>query len=285
MALTTTANVKEFLRISGSGDDTLIGNLITRAQAAIETYCDRAFDEATYREWINGRNEEPLPLDHYPVSSVKRVAYGVQTAFTVSATTSTDLRATVEVQDAKIVLSRFASDGTETATDVTFASNATVADVVSTINSTSGWSATQENNWISLDLHRLGGSDAITQSVSVTYPSESDLEYRVDESSGLITLVWSSNLGWPGWGEDFGEWPRGFQNVLVHYTAGYASGSIPADLEQACIEVVADMYSETERDRGLASESLGDYSYSAIDPATFAERFGNRLAQWRDRRS
>jgi hypothetical protein len=34
---------------------------------------------------------------------------------------------------------------------------------------------------------------------------------------------------------------KGVQNVVVNYTAGYASDSIPADIIQACVEIAADM--------------------------------------------
>lgn len=44
MAYTTTALIKTYLGITGSGDDTLIGDIITRAQAMIDSYCRRSFE-------------------------------------------------------------------------------------------------------------------------------------------------------------------------------------------------------------------------------------------------
>jgi hypothetical protein len=46
MSYTSTASVKTYLGISGAGDDTLIGTLVTRAQAAIDRYCNRVFEAA-----------------------------------------------------------------------------------------------------------------------------------------------------------------------------------------------------------------------------------------------
>lgn len=46
MAYCTTANVKAYLGISGSGDDTLIDSLVIRAQQVIDTYCNRTFEAA-----------------------------------------------------------------------------------------------------------------------------------------------------------------------------------------------------------------------------------------------
>lgn len=47
MAYTTAANVKTYLGISGSGDDTLLGTLVARAQAIIDAYTGRTFEAST----------------------------------------------------------------------------------------------------------------------------------------------------------------------------------------------------------------------------------------------
>ena len=44
MAYTTAALVKTYLSISGSGDDTLIGDIVTRSQKIIDAYCRRTFE-------------------------------------------------------------------------------------------------------------------------------------------------------------------------------------------------------------------------------------------------
>ena len=47
MAYCTAAQVKTYLGVSGAGDDTLIGDLITRAQAWIDSYTGRTFEAST----------------------------------------------------------------------------------------------------------------------------------------------------------------------------------------------------------------------------------------------
>jgi hypothetical protein len=47
MAYTTSALVKTYLGVAGAGDDTLLGTLVTRAQAIIDAYCGRAFEAST----------------------------------------------------------------------------------------------------------------------------------------------------------------------------------------------------------------------------------------------
>ena len=54
MAYATLAQVKDYLDITSDTDDVLLAYLITRAQTAVESYCQRVFEAATetrYFEW------------------------------------------------------------------------------------------------------------------------------------------------------------------------------------------------------------------------------------------
>lgn len=263
-------------------DVTLIESLIDAVSDAVEKYCGRNFVSADYREWHDGMGEQTLALRHFPVTAIKRLATGSATALTVRGTTTTDLRATVEVQDTQLVLSRFDSNGTEMVSNVTFASNPTASALVTAINLLSGWSATNGTNCISLDLHRLGGRDALNKSVEVTFPDDSDLEYRVDEDAGTVELVRSE------WFDRGGEWgtsgiaPHGSRNVLVHYTGGYAT--VPDDLEQIALELVSEAYNARGKDSTLQSEGLGAYNYAnrvLSQGSNEGSAFRERLAMWR----
>lgn len=71
---------------------------------------------------------------------------------------------------------------------------------------------------------------------------------------------------------------RGMQNVTVAYTAGYASA--PADLVQACIEIVGAKYKERDRigiqSKGLAGESISFIVKEFPDSARMAmEQYRN----------
>lgn len=64
-------------------------------------------------------------------------------------------------------------------------------------------------------------------------------------------------------------WPVGYGNIKVTYTAGVDSGSIPEDLQQACILLVQWFRLNTKTSgQGVASESLGGYSVSFGAPET-----------------
>ena len=66
-----------------------------------------------------------------------------------------------------------------------------------------------------------------------------------------------------GWDEDTSGsvWPRGMGNIKVAYTAGYAAGSVPADLQSAVVQLACHLHF-TGRTGGnpVQSESLGEYS-------------------------
>lgn len=55
------------------------------------------------------------------------------------------------------------------------------------------------------------------------------------------------------------RFPRGFQNVVVQYTAGYAT--TPTDVEQACIDIIGDWFKYRER-IGLSSMGIEGQSVS-----------------------
>lgn len=70
MSLTTTANVKEYLGISGASEDALLGRLANWATDLIHSYCGRIFQEADYDEHYDGDGTDGLLTNQYPVSAV-----------------------------------------------------------------------------------------------------------------------------------------------------------------------------------------------------------------------
>lgn len=271
-AITSLSQVQTYLGTVGVNDNALLERLINAATWKIETHCDRKFKTRTYREWHDWSGGDILFAKHFPITAVKRIGYGEATAFTVQGTTSTDLRATVEVQDDQIVLSRFASNGTETATTLTFATYATASALATQISATSGWSASLVTNCITVDLHRLGGNDAKGVAVDVTFPDESASVTRVEESTGLVHFdpcgLWT--------GDEYRA-----QNLLLEYTAGYAATNMPYDVEQVCIELVQEAYNRRDHDVNVQSESLGDYSYTLMSGAALTDSMMKRLFPYR----
>ena len=76
-----------------------------------------------------------------------------------------------------------------------------------------------------------------------------------------------------------GGWPVGVRNVFVYYTGGYTT--IPADLAQACVELVMQMYHQIEEDPNLKSESLDGHSWSTKSWAEMSADVAARLLPYR----
>jgi len=111
----------------------------------------------------------------------------------------------------------------------------------------------------------------ITGFGSDTETVDDDL-YTVESATGIVGFR-DSFVGRYNWGYDFPpsttlsrkpdlNFGRGFRNVSVVYTGGYATASVPLDLQQIAIDMTCFLYRERNRDRGIQSESLGNYSYT-----------------------
>lgn len=75
-----------------------------------------------------------------------------------------------------------------------------------------------------------------------------------------------------------GVWPEGFGNVQVVCTHGYAT--IPDDIKLACYMLAGGMrQARTTGGFPLASETLGDYSYSLLSGAQAAQGWESELVQ------
>lgn len=63
----------------------------------------------------------------------------------------------------------------------------------------------------------------------------------------------------------FAYFPWGLQNITVTYQYGYSV--IPADIQEACVQMVKNMYSQNSNanDPAFKSERLGDYQYTLND--------------------
>lgn len=278
-ALTSRDNFKTYAGITTTDDDTLIDSIIDRASDRIETFCNRKFMTRDFSETYDG-GSETVQLRNYPVTAVEIISYGKTAAITVSSATSTDLRATVEVQDDRLILSRFDSAGAETSTALTYASYATTASLTTAIDGTTGWNATKVKDVLSIDLVRSGGVSVLDNSGSLYFLDPLDSEYGVSEDTGIVSLMVSSvDWRWGDFPHSSPKFANGKDNIWVKYTAGYSS--IPDDLEQICLEVAHKMYHARKHDPSVASESLGGYSYSKSSVSAIPDETKEALILWK----
>jgi len=95
--------------------------------------------------------------------------------------------------------------------------------------------------------------------------------YRLDQNARTIRFLGRRQIAW-----DAGFMPtdspfavepidtqRAFPYTQIVYTGGFTAGSVPDDLKMAAIELSRQIFMRRNRDSTLASETLGNYSWSA----------------------
>jgi hypothetical protein len=70
MSLTTLSTVKEYLGLTGTGEDSLLNRLMDWATDFIHSYCGRIFPQGGYDEYIDGDGTETLLSHQFPILSV-----------------------------------------------------------------------------------------------------------------------------------------------------------------------------------------------------------------------
>lgn len=279
-ALTDLPSTKQWLGITTTSDDLLLTLLINRISARIERLTNRKFKARDWRFWLSAKNGNELTIPQYPVIYLNRIAYGSETALSVTYS-GADIRATVQVyrdeegSTGGVRLVTYNSSGTRSTSELTAASNASTSALATAITAVSGWTGTADVNIPSPDLFPTAGQDADERTVELNYPDSDEDDYRVDFDTGLVQLVKSSRFG------SFSDTLiGGFQSYLVEARCGYET--IPDDIEWVCHELIADAFSGRRVNRNLASESIGDYSYSLANRVQLTDDQMAILAAYKD---
>lgn len=270
-ALTTTANVKSYLGITVTDYDSLFDALISRSTAAIENYCNRSLLSDTYREVYNGDGSTVLYLREWPVTDISLLAISTYDAICIK-NTSTDAYAatfSVSLDDTDLSVSEAVtltiSGGTNAGTDSLTLADYTLSTLATAIAALGkGWSASVVssgwNNWAATELLPVFGQFCLDEWAYATVPYEGINNFNI---IGETQSPYRANVGEINYSEGL---PDGKSNIIVRYTAGY--GTIPADLEQTCIDVVKSYYDLTKHNSFVKSESLGAHSITYTDKAS-----------------
>lgn len=261
MALTTLANWREYTGVDISeAPDALITNLINRASGAIENYCDRTFASTAYRERYDGDSSTTLYLRQWPVTAVTLVSTSIVAPVRITNTSSDAFRAYIsvgETGDLSTSLTLTIQGGTNDGSDtLAFAARGTytLATLVTAINALGkSWTATldisTEQYWDAVEILPVMGYECLNEDVYLSVPYDPCEGYKVSANRGEIYLP--------------GGFYSGVQNVLVRYTAGYAT--IPTDLEQICIDLVQLYYKSRTVDTSVKAERLDDHAITYAD--------------------
>jgi hypothetical protein len=275
-SLCTLSALKAYLGITATTDDALLESCIDRASATVEGILDRKIVNREYWEWRDCGGTDRISVRNPPITKFECLALGSRTAIIVAATRETgDLGASVHVTPTAVELCRFRDNGQKVQTVLAFGSHKTIALMATAINATTGYRATASFNGPTQLLHPSPGFNVFQTDAYLTAVWDISTYARVDYERGIVS--WTAD-SWPSdkW---YRQFPKGYQNVLLHYFGGF--DPIPYDITQAAIDMAASLFRERRRDAGVASESLGDYSYSLGDAGRVETQIRSRLARYR----
>ena len=282
--LTTLANFKEYIGLSGTDNDDLISNLISRATSAIQKHCDRDFISTTYRELHDGGGRE-IFLENYPIISVQMFSAWRQNAMQLVNTSTDAYNAYVQINDTTITL--VVQGGTNAGSNaITLDDYATLTLLETAIEALAvGWTVTLISGlekWDPIELLPVSGLNCYTNSVALDVPDTPRSDYRIDNDTGIISDWYCGDGFYDACNDDYAyQGRRRINQVTVRYTAGYAT--TPGDLEQICIDLTKLYYDGRTQSGSLESEKIGDYSYKlGLDGAMVIPKgLQDRLTAWR----
>lgn len=245
----TAAYSAEYDRIEAT-----LGRLVTSVSRLINAYTHRTLKSTAYAlKRLNGTGGPYLNLPDYPVTAFTRLALGTRAGVRVW-NTATGTSASAGVTATGLTL---ALDGTTDAT-VTFASYATLTTLVAAVNALGGgWVAEVADSskavFKSSDLLAAAGLNCINSNAAgLEIPDRAEDDFTLNADEGVLCLATG--------------FPRGFQNVITDFTAGYVSGTHDdelAHLEHLANRACAYFWSKRGRE-GVSSFSRGGFS-EAID--------------------
>ena len=245
-ALTTLAKFQSYTGVST--DDDLITSLIARATSEIERYCDRTLNSTTYRELYDGDGTKELRLDQYPITAVTLLSVGVTDAFGVMNESNDAYSAYITTTSTTMTLT--IDGGTNDGSDSLTIADYTVGTLITAINALGkSWTATAQSTvkslWNADEILIASGLNCLNGYCYPQIPDDPADNFVIVNNEGSLKLR-----------NDI--FVNGTQNVVVRYTAGYST--IPAGLEQICIDLTNIYYNSKATDPTLRSEKLGDHT-------------------------
>lgn len=250
--------------------------IIEGVTAEIEKYLGRGILTRAYTElvWLEeGCICSAIPLAQPDMTAVQAVRLATLHAMTVQYT-GANPRATVEVTDTAVVT----RNGSTTTTS-TFAANATLAAMETAIEAVANWTVTIpasiDSTTPSTYLVRTAGRACKAAAQQLSAWEDYDGDYAFNFAAGVLSVNYGSAF-WPYRSSD----PIVGQGMMqVAYTAGFAT--VPYDIEQVALSMIADEFNGRGRDTRLQSESLEGYSYAYQGQAIDAmPEWTRRLARY-----
>jgi hypothetical protein len=264
--IATLSEFKIHMDIAETDDsqDVLLNQYLNAVDGLFNALADYEFDSTAYiNQEYNGTGGSRLWLRHIPVTAITQISTGRIPAIRIKNTSSDAQRATIDIDVSTELLYYAIIGGTNatarTSIDLTAAGSDTLAELVTTINALGkGWSAemaeTSLNSILSTELletmglncgvPRRGGSAQLQ-----------DLEIP-DTPLGAEVRIEDPEMGtlyYPG------GFPKGVNNVIVSFTAGYTAATMPNELKLAVLIGAQALYNRGEEDGfGASNFSQGE---------------------------
>ena len=271
-ALCTLDQAKRQLRITTTAWDTHITELINAVTDQAERITGRQFVARDHRAFLT-TSVRRWTVPHWPVLALYGAWTGNNVVLDATYTPGTADRATVTVMESEVRLYTFDSSSGQTTTSLTFADNLTVDAMATAIAAETGWAATSYNDNVPCEDLLPGTRSAWSTTAKLEAPTEPDDGVILDRPRGLLTFTTATR---PESGSILRSHPA--HNRVVKYRAGF--DTVPDDLVHIACELTADAFRGASLNGNLASESLGDWSYSLADPAALASRAWDKLRRY-----
>jgi hypothetical protein len=252
--LTTVDNVKAYLKtpVPNTADE-LIQSLINAVCDRIEIYCNREFAKAQYSEFQSGSGDALLILPNTPINAVLFAATGRQDLIDVTYTGSGT--ASIEVQEFKIVIVEDLAFQ-----EIEITTTFKISDVVTAIDGLTNWTAAV----VDADYDSCPAKTLTRRSYQLK--GSSDTEIRLSGAVSSISLLRRADGLY-----DLSRTIGNGTPIIVIYNGGYATDDFPPALVDTATKMSAELFQSTQREQGLDSEKIGDYSWKATElKAVFA---------------
>lgn len=267
-------------------------SLVSAASDAIRRHCHRDFTLQSYQEFYSGGIyiKEPLKLRQFPVTAISGVNIA-NIAMQIINNGSVAQKAVVQTLANGDFQLTTTINGVVTTNLISAATNVMIGDVASAINGLgNGWgtsiysgAAGSYAKFPTVDLKPLQG--ACSALVGGCYAEIYESWYgwntvsfwpdETYESSGVASFWRLDNET----GEIHSRLPRGRLNIRIDYTAGFAT--IPAAVQQACVDLAQWMYQVGSRDLSAKTLKLGVGMYEAADSRLWPATILNALSYYK----
>ena len=268
--LTTKDRYRKFAGIDpdDTSQDEQLDCLIDAVSERVAKACDRSFELAVHRQWLDGSGDNVLLLPEWPIVELQRVALSGESVGEIKYT-GTSKVATVSFETTGLVLFEENTSGTAVRTEVAItSSNKILTDMATTVNTKTGWTMTVdsgEGNRPSSSIRKRQAAWAVNEAIDIDMPFDGVTAEPDEQMERGIRLSGAGSL-WPTVAAGAG-FPRGRTNVYVQWKAGYTlpvetdttTGNVPQGLELVVNQIIKDVSDQTKTEGDVAMEKLGDH--------------------------